>query len=48
MRQGLFTKDVKTMDDLLLHGHEDIYNVENRTRNSLPKLADKASLLVLR
>jgi hypothetical protein len=35
------------MDDLLLHGHEDIYNVENRIRNSLPK-PDKASLVVLR
>jgi len=26
---GLFTKDIKTTDDLLLHGLKDIYYAEN-------------------
>jgi hypothetical protein len=28
--------------------HEDVYNAENRIRNSLPKLTDKAALVALR
>jgi ferritin-like metal-binding protein YciE len=40
---GLFTKDIKTMDDLLLHGLKDIYYAENRIVKSLPKLIDKAT-----
>jgi hypothetical protein len=27
---GLFTKDIATMDDLLLHGLKDIYYAENQ------------------
>jgi ferritin-like metal-binding protein YciE len=40
---GLFTKDVATMDDLLLHGLKDIYYAENQIIKSLPKLIDKAT-----
>jgi D-serine deaminase-like pyridoxal phosphate-dependent protein len=36
---GLFTKDIQTMDDLLLHGLQDIYYAENQIVKSLPKLA---------
>jgi len=40
---GLFTKDIETMDDLLLHGLKDIYYAENQIVKSLPKLVDKAT-----
>jgi ferritin-like metal-binding protein YciE len=40
---GLFTKDIATMDDLLLHGLKDIYYAENRIIKSLPKLIEKAT-----
>jgi len=40
---GLFTKDIDTMDDLLLHGLKDIYYAENQIVKSLPKLIDKAT-----
>ena len=40
---GLFTKDIRTMDDLLLHGLQDIYYAENQIVKSLPKLIDKAT-----
>lgn len=40
---GLFTKDMATMDDLLLHGLKDIYYAENQIIKSLPKLIDKAT-----
>jgi ferritin-like metal-binding protein YciE len=40
---GLFTKDIKTMDDLFLHGLKDIYYAENRIVKSLPRLIDKAT-----
>jgi ferritin-like metal-binding protein YciE len=40
---GLFTQDIKTMDDLLLHGLKDIYYAENQIVKSLPKLIDKAT-----
>jgi ferritin-like metal-binding protein YciE len=40
---GLFTKDIKTMDDLLLHGLKDIYYAENQIVKSLPKLIEKAT-----
>ena len=40
---GLFTKNIETMDDLLLHGLQDIYYAENQTVKSLPKLIDKAT-----
>lgn len=40
---GLFSKDIETMDDLLLHGLKDIYYAENQIVKSLPKLIDKAT-----
>jgi ferritin-like metal-binding protein YciE len=40
---GLFTKDIETMDDLLLHGLKDIYYAENQIVKALPKLIDKAT-----
>jgi ferritin-like metal-binding protein YciE len=40
---GLFTKDIKTMDDLLLHGLQDIYYAEQQITKALPKMVDKAT-----
>jgi ferritin-like metal-binding protein YciE len=40
---GLFTKDIQTMDDLLIHGLQDIYYAENQIVKALPKLIDKAT-----
>jgi ferritin-like metal-binding protein YciE len=40
---GLFTKDIETMDDLLLHGLKDVYYAENQIAKSLPKLIEKAT-----
>ena len=40
---GLFSKDIKTMDDLLLHGLRDIYYADNRIVKSLPKLIEMAT-----
>jgi ferritin-like metal-binding protein YciE len=40
---GLITKDIQNMDDLLLHGLQDIYYAENQIVKALPKLIDKAT-----
>src|SRR4029453_4558815 len=40
---GLFTKDIETVDDLVLHGRKDIYYAENQIVKSLPKLIEKAT-----
>ena len=40
---GLFTKDIKTMDDLLLHGLQDIYYAKQQITKALPKMIDKAT-----
>ena len=40
---GLFSKDIQSMDDLLLHGLQDIYYAENQIVKALPKLIDKAT-----
>jgi ferritin-like metal-binding protein YciE len=40
---GLFTKDIKTMEDLLLHTLQDIYYAEHQIMASLPKLIEKAT-----
>jgi ferritin-like metal-binding protein YciE len=40
---GLFTKDIKTMDDLFLHGLQDIYYAENKIVQSLPEMVDNAA-----
>jgi ferritin-like metal-binding protein YciE len=40
---GLFTKDIKTMDDLFIHGLQDIYYAENQIIKALPKMIDMAT-----
>lgn len=40
---GFFTKDIKTMDDLLLHGMQDIYYAEQQITKALPKMIEKAT-----
>src|SRR5450755_1322586 len=40
---GLFTKDIKTMNDLFLHQLQDIYYAEKQLVKALPKMAEKAS-----
>jgi ferritin-like metal-binding protein YciE len=40
---GLFSKDIKTMDDLLLHGLKDIYYAEHQIVKALPKMVEKAT-----
>jgi ferritin-like metal-binding protein YciE len=40
---GLFTKDIKTMDDLFVHQLQDIYYAEKQLVKALPKMADQAT-----
>jgi ferritin-like metal-binding protein YciE len=40
---GLFTKDIKTLDDLFIHQLQDIYYAEKQLVKALPKMADKAT-----
>ena len=40
---GLFTKDIKSMEDLMLHELQDIYYAENQITKALPKLVEKAT-----
>src|ERR1700759_5580310 len=40
---GFFSKDIKTMDDLLLHGIQDIYYAEQQITKALPKMIDLAT-----
>src|ERR1043165_6209507 len=40
---GLFTKDIKTMEDLFTHGLQDIYYAENQITKALPKMIDMAT-----
>ncbi len=40
---GLFTKDIKTMDDLFVHQMQDIYYAEKQLLKALPKMAEKAT-----
>jgi ferritin-like metal-binding protein YciE len=40
---GLFSKDIKTMDDLFVHTLKDIYYAENQIAKSLPDMAEKAT-----
>ena len=40
---GLFSKDIKTMDDLLLHGLQDIYYAEQQIIKFLPKIVEEAT-----
>ncbi|MBV8565608.1 MAG: ferritin-like domain-containing protein [Methylobacteriaceae bacterium] len=40
---GLFTSDIKTLDDLFVHQLKDIYYAEKRITNALPDMISKAS-----
>ena len=40
---GLFTKDIKTMNDLFVHQMQDIYYAEMQLVKALPKMAEKAT-----
>jgi len=40
---GLFSKDIKTMDDLLLHGIQDVYYAEQQITKALPKMIQLAT-----
>lgn len=40
---GLFSKDIKTMDDLFVHTLKDIYYAENQILKALPDMIEKAS-----
>jgi ferritin-like metal-binding protein YciE len=40
---GLFSKDIKSMEDLLLHELQDIYYAEHQIIKALPKLTEKAT-----
>ena len=40
---GLFSKDIKTMDDLFVHTLQDIYYAENQIVKSLPDMIEKAT-----
>ena len=40
---GLFSKDIKTMEDLLLHGLQDIYYAEQQITKALPKMIEQAT-----
>lgn len=40
---GLFTKDIKTLNDLFAHQLQDIYYAEKQLVKALPKMADKAT-----
>jgi ferritin-like metal-binding protein YciE len=39
---GLFSKDIKTMDDLFVHTLRDMYYAENQLLKALPEMAEKA------
>ena len=40
---GLFTRDIKTMNDLFAHQLQDIYYTEKQMVKALPKMADQAT-----
>lgn len=40
---GLFSKDIKSMEDLFLHSLQDVYYAENQIVKALPKMIDKAT-----
>ena len=45
---GLFSKDIKTFDDLFVHTLRDIYYAEKQIETNLPKMIDKATNPALR
>jgi ferritin-like metal-binding protein YciE len=42
-KMGLFSKDIKTMDDLFVHTLRDIYYAEQQIAKNLPKMVKKAT-----
>lgn len=40
---GVFTKDIKSMDDLLIHGLQDIYYAEQQITKALPTMIEQAT-----
>jgi ferritin-like metal-binding protein YciE len=40
---GIFSKDIKTMDDLFFHQLQDIYYAEQQITKALPRMIDKAT-----
>lgn len=40
---GFFSKDIKTMEDLFIHGLQDIYYAEQQITKGLPKMIDLAT-----
>jgi len=40
---GFFTKDIKTMEDMFLHGLQDIYYAEKQITKALPKMMGLAT-----
>ena len=40
---GLFTRDIKTMDDLFVHQLQDVYYAEKQILKALPTMIDKGS-----
>ena len=40
---GLFSKDIKSMDDLFVHTLQDMYYAENKIVKSLPDMIEKAA-----
>jgi hypothetical protein len=40
---GIFTKDIKPMEDLFLHQLEDIYYAEQQLTKAIPKMAEMAT-----
>jgi len=40
---GLFSKDIKTLDDLFVHTLRDIYYAENQIVKALPEMIEKAT-----
>jgi len=45
---GIFTKDIKTFDDLFLHQLQDVYYAENQITKALPKMIAKATAAPLK
>jgi ferritin-like metal-binding protein YciE len=43
MTVGLFSKDIKTMEEMFVHGLQDIYYAEHQITKALPKMIDQAT-----
>jgi ferritin-like metal-binding protein YciE len=40
---GFFSKDIKTLNDLFMHGLQDLYYAENQIMKALPEMIEKAT-----